>query len=98
MIHPLKILLDDRTRVKLLGHIMGRRPDQFDTPLVGLGIGIGAHECRKKTVRIEGVKFFFANATTLWYTSFAIDEPRGGIRLSPLRKSHLNAGTSGAAQ
>src|SRR6266851_2182832 len=44
------VLLDDRASVQLLGDVMGRGPDEFDTTIVRRLVRIGAHECRQKPV------------------------------------------------
>lgn len=45
--HPLG---DDRPLVEVLGHIMTRRPDKFDTATVGGMVGAGAGESREEGV------------------------------------------------
>lgn len=41
---PLNILLDNRSAIKLLGHVMGSRPDDLDSALIGLGIRLTTDE------------------------------------------------------
>ena len=47
---PGHVLVDDRTGVELLGHVVGSRPDQLDAPLVGAAVRIGAGERREERV------------------------------------------------
>lgn len=39
---PLNVLLDNRPAVQLLGHVMGSRPDDLDSTLIGLGVRLTA--------------------------------------------------------
>src|SRR3546814_7956014 len=73
VIDPHHVLFDDRPVVKVLGHVMSRRADEFDSPLLGSPIWRGTYEGQQK--RVMDVDQWTADLGSIGRTAC---EERGG--------------------